>query len=577
MFRSVLSFVGVLSVFFLVGERGAAHAAAAGGSVQLSASSFTVAQNAGTLKITITRTGGSAGAVHAYYGTHWGTALDDIDYTNTYGSVTWAAGDAAAKTISIPISNAKPFTGTKQLSFTVSQPTGAQLGSPSAASITIKGAAGASTLAMPSSYSVPQTANVLTVTVNRLGSTTGAVKVTHTTSNGTAVAGQNYTSVQGILQWADGDAQPKSFSIPIDSSTKFTGSKTFAVVLSQPTGAAITTPSANVVIKGSATTGTGSPGAPGALTMTGQTASSIALKWGAATPGNGSIAYYKIYRNDSAYATATATSYVDYGATDATNGAFNAAATIYAYAVSAVDTDGNEGPQTTQTTYQVYGNGVFDWAGDYSYGVSVNYKDTGGRPESGPYDIAINVYEAYGGFQPYSGNSVPQWDLETGAFDYISLDLKPTIDNQSWRLSMISRLPPGDVYPWAAVDINSYGPSPVAGQWATYKIPLSALSMGKTSFKGSISGNTLTVTGVNSGVGVDAGGFITGDGVKPGTYIVGHNANGGPGTYTVSPAQNVATTSMTEQRTALYKLDIADQSGAWNNRYYIDNVRLTKE
>jgi hypothetical protein len=187
------------------------------------------------------------------------------------------------------------------------------------------------------------------------------------------------------------------------------------------------------------------------------------------------------------------------------------------------------------------------------------------------------VNESYGGFQPYAGNVVPLWDLEIGSFGYITMDLKPTINNQTWRLEMISRLPPGDVYPWADVEVNSYGPAPVAGKWATYKIPLSDMSIGKTSFQGSISGTTLTVTNVNSGVGVDAGGFISGSGVKPGTYILGHNANGGPGTYTISPSQNVASTSMTEQRTGLYKFNLQDSSGASNNVFYMDNVRFTAE
>lgn len=316
---------------------------------------------------------------------------------------------------------------------------------------------------------------------------------------------------------------------------------------------------------------------PAGLLMTGQTASSISLSWSAATPGSNPISHYKIYRNGSFYVTSAGTSYTDYGAIDATNGAYTAAATIYSYAVSAVDSQGVEGPQTTQTSFNVYTNGVLSWGGDFSYLVSINYKDTSGAPESGPYDISVTADGFNGGFQPYAGNVLPLWDFEAGSFGYISMDLKPTINGQTWLLSMISRLPPGDVYPWAEVDLLNYGPAPVPGKWATYKIPLSALSIGKTSFQGSISGTTLTVTSVNSGVGVDAGGFVTGSGVAAGTYITGHNANGGAGTYTVWPSQNVGNTTMSEQRTNVYKFDVIDQSGDTNNRYYIDNVKYTVE
>ena len=317
------------------------------------------------------------------------------------------------------------------------------------------------------------------------------------------------------------------------------------------------------------------PAAPSGLVMTGQTASSISLTWKAATPGNNAIAHYNIYRNGAFYVTSTSTKYTDYGAVNATNASFSAAGTIYAYAVSAVDSQGSEGPRTTQAAFDVYYNGTFSWDGDYSYACSINYQDTAGGPESGPYDMKVNVNSAYGGIQPYAGNVVPLWDLEAGAFGYFSVDLKPTVNNQVWHLSMISRLPPGDVYPWSSVNITDYGPAPVAGKWATYKIPLSALTIGKTNFEGSISGNQLTVTSIASGVGVDAGGFVTGNGVTPGTYITGHNAKGGPGTYTVSPSQWVSSTSMTEQRTGVYKFDISDQTGLYNNTYYVDNVKFT--
>jgi hypothetical protein len=106
-------------------------------------------------------------------------------------------------------------------------------------------------------------------------------------------------------------------------------------------------------------------------------------------------------------------------------------------------------------------------------------------------------------------------------------------------------------------------------------VPLAALSIGMTHFSGSISGTKLTVTSVASGVGIDAGGFITGTGVAPGTYILGYDAQGGPGTYTVYPSQNVASTSMVEQRTSVYKFDIIDRGKQANNKYYVDNIKFT--
>jgi hypothetical protein len=358
-------------------------------------------------------------------------------------------------------------------------------------------------------------------------------------------------------------------------------------------GATLSTPSsASIAIIGSGSTdpsGT-KPAAPAGLLMTGQTANTISLSWSAAIPGSNPISHYNIYRNGSAYATSIATSYIDKNATNANSPApggyltLTIANTVYAYAVSAVDSAGNEGPQQADATFWVYSNGVYNWAGDFSYPageININYADTSGVPESGPFDIEVSYSAAGSGFQPYAGKTTTTWDMEGGSFNYISLDLKPTINADSWRIVMISRLPPGDVYPWSAVQLSSYGPAPVAGNWATYKIPLSALTIGFTHFSGSISGTTLTVSSVSSGVGVDAGGYVTGPGVPAGTYITAYDdANGEAGSYTVagpgiSGSTSVATTEMVEQRTGIYKFDLIDESGASTNHYYVDNVKFT--
>ncbi len=116
--------------------------------------------------------------------------------------------------------------------------------------------------------------------------------------------------------------------------------------------------------------------------------------------------------------------------------------------------------------------------------------------------------------------------------------------------------------------LSSYGPAPVVGKWATYKIPLSVLTIGSTHFSGSISGTTLTVSSVSSGVGLDAGGYLTGPGVPAGTYITAFSKpGGGAGTYTVAgpgitASTSVPSTGMVEQRTGIYKFGLSDQSSA---------------
>jgi hypothetical protein len=563
-------------------------AAAPIGNVHLSSSGYTVAQDAGSVAITVDRAGGSAGAVNVAYATTNGSAVAGTDYTAANGTLHWADGDASAKTFTVSVSNAKPFSGNKSFSVTLSGPSGgATLSSPTSAGVSISGdapaALGSLQLAAPT-YTIAQSAGAITVTVNRTGGSAGAVSVAYATSNGTAMAGSEYTAASGTLEWADGDATSKGFSVSIMDSTPFSGSKSFDVALSSPSGgSSLSTPSsASVSITGSGGAGSGGPSAVSNLELVNQggpgnnTNSSSAsltnyqkISWSAATAGANPIVSYNIYRNGAFYANTTELSYTDTAATNSNVPNWTKQATVYSYNVAAVDSQGNVGPQAAQMSVYAYHDGHSNWSDtDLSYdGVigHINYASTAGAPQDGPYDIS--VYFPNGGFQPTANApQAPEWDLEVGAFKYFVIDVNPGSTISSYvQLGIVSRLPPGDVFGWAnALNIFAYGPKPIANTWATYKIPLKDFNMGSGSFTGSISGTTLTVTAVSSG-GVDAGGFVSGPGVPAGTYIIAYGQRASIGTFTVAgPGINgstsVPSTQMTFQRTSVYKFFIQPET-----------------
>jgi hypothetical protein len=341
----------------------------------------------------------------------------------------------------------------------------------------------------------------------------------------------------------------------------------------------------------------GAPSAVGSLEMTNQGASSIAIKWTAATAGKAPIAHYQIYRNGSKLATTTSLTYTDATATGATTPGYGPEpshpATTYAYDVTAVDSAGLEGPRAAQMTAWVYNDGTAYWGGqDYDApDLKANYSDTAGAPESGGKDISITMNGSDKWWQPYSGapflTTDPSiWCMELGAFHYMTIDLKPTKANQTWTLNIISRLPPGDVFNSASVTLpGTFGPAPEVGKWATYKVPFlpasgaadgSSLEVGYGKLTGSISGTTLTVTGNISGLNVQPGSWLTGTGLAPNTYITGpQQATGGPGQYTIAPSQNVASTTISAQRTNMYKFSLIDQSSDPQNVYYADKIGFT--
>jgi hypothetical protein len=116
-----------------------------GGTVSVAAPTYTVAQSAGQVTISVNRTGGSVGSADVFYATANKTAIAGTDYTSKQGELSWANGDTAPKTFSIPVSNAKPFSGTKTLAIAIADGTNVVLGSSTSAIVTIDGDAAAAT------------------------------------------------------------------------------------------------------------------------------------------------------------------------------------------------------------------------------------------------------------------------------------------------------------------------------------------------------------------------------------------------------------------------------------------------
>jgi hypothetical protein len=129
-----------------------------GGTVSVAAPTYTVAQSAGQVTISVNRTGGSVGSADVFYATANKTAIAGTDYTSKQGELSWANGDTAPKTFSIPISNAKPFSGTKTLAIAIADGINVVLGSSTSAIVTIDGDAAAATGTATLSWTAP-TAN----------------------------------------------------------------------------------------------------------------------------------------------------------------------------------------------------------------------------------------------------------------------------------------------------------------------------------------------------------------------------------------------------------------------------------
>jgi probable HAF family extracellular repeat protein len=106
------------------------------GALQFSGASFSVSETSGAATITVTRAGGSSGAVSVDYATSDGTANAGGDYTATSGTLNFADGETS-KTFNVPLTDDAQRETNETVHLTLSNAGGAALGNPGAAVLTI--------------------------------------------------------------------------------------------------------------------------------------------------------------------------------------------------------------------------------------------------------------------------------------------------------------------------------------------------------------------------------------------------------------------------------------------------------
>ncbi|MCX6632917.1 MAG: hypothetical protein NTW28_35415, partial [Candidatus Solibacter sp.] len=189
--------------------------------IQFSAATYTVAENAGSVSLPVWRLNDTNGVVTVDYATADLTATNGLKYTAVSGTLAFAAGE-----------NEGFVEGPKYFRVVLSDPTNAVLGTRTTATVSITDNDVGLQLEF-SSYQVSEAEGYVLLAVIRGDDGNQTESVDFATSDLTAIKGVNYSATNGTLTFAPGQ-QAAVFTVPILNNGIKGADKMFRVSLSNP-------------------------------------------------------------------------------------------------------------------------------------------------------------------------------------------------------------------------------------------------------------------------------------------------------------------------------------------------------
>ncbi|MCB9149073.1 MAG: hypothetical protein H6641_09955 [Caldilineaceae bacterium] len=205
---------------------------------------YSVAENGGGVSVEVRLSSPVATSATIEYATGDGAATAGSDYTAASGTLTFASGETG-KTFLVPILDDAPDEADETISLTLQNATGALLGTPATATVTIIDDDPNVQIAS-AVYSAAEGAGVITADVIMSTAPSQQVTVDCALSGGTATVGDDYVDATGTLTFAPGETQ-KNVQITIQNDALDEDDETFTLTLNNPTNAQLGTISSAIM------------------------------------------------------------------------------------------------------------------------------------------------------------------------------------------------------------------------------------------------------------------------------------------------------------------------------------------
>lgn len=212
--------------------------------VAFGAAQFRVAENTptGAALIPVLRQGSTAGTLTVDVATVGGSGVPFINYVPVTNTIVFNDGESN-KTFRVQVLNDNQVDGDQTVTVQLSNPQNGSLISPNIATLTIaESSFGPGVLSFTqTNYTTVESSGMAFVTIQRTNGSTGPVSATLSTSDGTAIATDDYTATNTSVSLGDGEIS-KTVGIPVVAHTNVQPDKVFNVSLSNPQGGATVGP-----------------------------------------------------------------------------------------------------------------------------------------------------------------------------------------------------------------------------------------------------------------------------------------------------------------------------------------------
>ncbi len=225
------------------------------GQLFFATTNYTVNESANSITVTVVRTNGISDTVTYGYTTASGTALPNVNYQTTSGTITFP-GSASSETITVPILQNNPPEAPVNFSIILTNTTtsDAVLITPTNTIVNIVDDINTGIAFLNVTNFYVETNGAVSVLVQRLGNTNNPVSVQFATTNGTAVAGVNYITNTGELDFAAGQSLG-GISLNLLNNEDVTNLQFGVNLFSASSGVQLVSPSNAVIVLGPAGAG----------------------------------------------------------------------------------------------------------------------------------------------------------------------------------------------------------------------------------------------------------------------------------------------------------------------------------